>query len=112
MPTALSAAGLRPPLFRVVSGSMPTPKTLTKAETLWTCLRTDTDELDANGDIAFHFTLQHETGIMFVVSVHGPGRAKASTFVEALRAASAVIALNLGGSIPGTRLLNKLTEIN
>lgn len=79
--------------------------TPTQPEVLWRCLNIEADDPDEHGDMALHFTLQHQSGFTFVVSATGPARARGKLFVDALRAAAATIALSLGGTAQGARLL-------
>jgi hypothetical protein len=87
------------------------PKHPARVEVLWTCLATETDPPNDQGDVAMHFTLRHETGVNFVVSITGNKDQTGTDFVNAMRAAAAALALPLGGSVHGARLFSP-SEIN
>lgn len=87
------------------------PKRAARGDQLWTCLRTQTDEPNEHGEIGMHFTLRHETGVTFVVSITGNGFEKGKHFIDALRASAALLSLTIGGKEPGARLL-KPSEVN
>jgi hypothetical protein len=58
-----------------------------------------------------HFTLRHEIGVTFVVSITGNKHQTGAAFVNAMRAAAAALALPLGGSVHGARLVSP-SEVN
>ena len=75
------------------------------SESRWSCLHATSEGPDAQGDVSLHTAMRAESGHVFTVSVSGHGSAHAREFIMALQAAAAAYALNMGGTVPGARLL-------
>ena len=75
------------------------------SESRWSCLHATSEGPDSDGDISLHAVMRAESGQVFTVSVSGHGSASSEECIMAIQAAATAYALNLGGTVPGARLL-------